>query len=121
MLASPFKMQFPSSNISIVAYLDRDPDLDFVLRAAYNDAWVGEHRISSYVAMIKQVPLLLSNLTHLAQVTHHNIAKLIAVYIRDNGLCSVVYEYVDMDLFEICPLYEVEIADVMKQVCSFFI
>lgn len=111
---------------NLVGYLNRGPEADYVkLEAgfgynspAHSTAWVGEHRRhnSRQLAVVQVVAKAgLTDFRFLAGIAHPNIARLIALYHKDD-IVHVVYEYVELNLFDICPLSEVEVVEVMSQV-----
>ncbi|KAJ6439107.1 hypothetical protein O9K51_08515 [Purpureocillium lavendulum] len=85
-----------------------------------NTTWVGEHRKhnSRQLAVIQPVANEeFTDFKFLAGLAHPNIARLRALYHKDS-VVHVVYEYVELDVFDICPLSEAEIAEAMSQIIS---
>lgn len=109
----------------LVCYLDRDPDSDYMELATVhttqqNAAWVGQHRKHNSRQLAVIQPVTNEEFTDfkvLAGLAHPNIARLRALYHKD-GAVHVVYEYVELDIFDICPLSEPEIAEAMSQVSA---
>jgi serine/threonine protein kinase len=107
---------------SIVCHMERSPEDDYYKLesspTAESESWVGEHRSngSRQLAVIQTVKgEAFSDFRFLAKIPHPNITRILALYHHDNAI-NVAYEFVSLDLFDICPLFEPEIAEVMSQV-----
>ncbi|KAK5988052.1 hypothetical protein PT974_12188 [Cladobotryum mycophilum] len=113
-----------TAKASIAGYVNREPGADYVRvrEIKQGTAWVGEHRTQSsrQLAIVQMIAGgALTDFRFLAKISHPNIARLIALYHRDD-VFHVVYEYVDLDLFDICTLSEPEISEIMSQLLSGF-
>ncbi|OAQ62597.1 protein kinase domain-containing protein [Purpureocillium lilacinum] len=92
----------------LVCYLDRDPDSDYMELATMhttqqNAAWVGQHRKHNSRQLAVIQPVTNEEFTDfkvLAGLAHPNIARLRALY-HKGGAVHVVYEYVELDIFDI--------------------
>lgn len=107
---------------SIVGHMERSPEDDYrkieSSTTTEGVSWVGEHRSngSRQLAVIQTVRgEAFSEFKFLAKIAHPNITRILALYLHDNAV-NVAYEFVSLDLFDICPLSEPEIAEVMSQV-----
>lgn len=111
-----------TARASIVGHMERSPEDDYCKvegsTTTKGTSWVGEYRNRSYrqLAVIQTVAgEAFSDFRFLAKIAHPNIARILALYHYDNTV-YVAYECVPLDLFDICPLSEPEIAEVMSQV-----
>lgn len=104
--------------VNLPAYLNRCTSTDYSFVATLQGAWVGEHRrrLTRQLAVIQEVKCMtFTDFSRLTQVIHENIARPISFYSTENS-ADIVYEFVDLDLFDILPLCHTEIAAVMTQV-----
>ncbi|KAH6869002.1 hypothetical protein B0T10DRAFT_419061 [Thelonectria olida] len=111
-----------SANKVLPIYLNRHPETDYFPVDSPKTVWIGQRRdwrIRQLVAVQELEGKALSELSRLAEVTHDNIAQPVALYHISDKL-YIVYEYVDLDLFDLLPLSEWEASGVMKQVISAF-
>lgn len=109
-----------TARASIVGHMERSPEDDYrkIESSKESISWVGEHRSngSRQLAVIQTVRgEAFSDFKFLAKIAHPNITRILALYHHDNAV-NVAYEFVSLDLFDICPLSEPEIAEVMSQV-----
>ena len=107
----------PSAHRALPAYLDRRPEADYYPLGSIDTAWIGQRRnwrLRQLVTIQQLKSKVVSELNCLAQITHENIAQPIALYSEKDEL-HIVYEYMDLDLFDLLPLSETEISSVMKQ------
>ncbi|KAL7783597.1 hypothetical protein V8C37DRAFT_406614 [Trichoderma ceciliae] len=111
-----------TTRASIIGYLNRSPEADYLNLNVdvVGTSWIGAHRAHSsrQLAAIQRVEgAALTDFRFLAGIAHPNVTRLIALY-YDDGAVYVSYEFVALDLFDICPLSEPEIAEVMSQVIA---
>lgn len=116
---SPFYIEGKSPPVhkALPAYLNRRPEADYYPIGSLDTAWIGQRRnwrLRQLVTVQQLKRKVLSELNCLAQITHENIAQPVALYSEKDEL-YIVYEYMDLDLFELLPLSEIEISSVMKQ------
>lgn len=111
-----------TARAGIVCHMERSPEDDYrkieTSTTTESTSWVGEYRINScrQLAVIQTVTgNAFSDFRFLAKIAHANIARILALYHNDYTV-YVAYECVALDLFDICPLSEPEIAEVMSQV-----
>lgn len=84
-------------------------------------AWIGSYRQLSSRQMVvvqKVYQATTSDNKKFAQITHLNIARPIAFYSTGKET-YVAYEFIELDLLDLRPLSEVEVAVIMSQVCVF--
>ncbi|KAH6972672.1 hypothetical protein EDB80DRAFT_596119 [Ilyonectria destructans] len=104
------------------AYLNRHPEADYYPIRSVDTTWIGQRRnwtMRQLVTVQELKRKALSELNRLAEITHDNIAQPVALYNKDDEL-FIVYAYMDLDLFDLLPLSEREIASVMNQITSAF-
>ena len=80
--------------------------------------WVGESRNSAsrQLVMVKELrKISISDIDYLVKASHVGIAQAIALYHWHETLYWA-HEWVDLDLFEILPLRDDEMCNIMKQV-----
>lgn len=107
----------PSVQKILPAYLNRHPEADYYPLRYLSTTWIGQRRnwrLRQLVTVQMLKRIVLSDLSRLAEITHESIAHPIALYSKKDEL-YIVYEYTDLDLFDLLPLSETEISSVMKQ------
>ncbi|KAL6406362.1 hypothetical protein AUP68_09152 [Ilyonectria robusta] len=82
-------------------------------------SWIGAFRpCPSQLVMVQQVRhITLTEFSRLARMRHVNIARPIEIYYVGSEI-HLVYEHVDLDVFDILPLAQNEIAAVISQVMT---
>ncbi|KAM3548393.1 hypothetical protein ARSEF4850_009436, partial [Beauveria asiatica] len=119
----PRVLPLRAAAVSIVLYCNRHPDEDYLplhdrppgLPSA---AWTAAHREnrSRQLVVVQKIENdRLCELRSLAAISSPNIARLLAVYHSGKATFSV-QEHVDLDVLELAPLCEREIAAVFSQV-----
>lgn len=100
------------------AYLDMHPMFHYEPVGRIGAEWIGSYRQPSnrQLALVRQVRATTPDFMRFTQLAHLHIARPIALY--STGIeMYVAYEYIELNLLDLCPLHEVEIAAVMFQVC----
>ncbi|KAH7113536.1 hypothetical protein EDB81DRAFT_670086 [Dactylonectria macrodidyma] len=113
---SPFYIEVkpPLTHRALPAYLNRRPEADYYPLGSIDTAWIGQRRNwrLRQLATVQQLKRkVVSELNCLAQIAHENIAQPIALYSEKDEL-YIVYEYMDLDLFDLLPLSETEISSI---------
>jgi serine/threonine protein kinase len=100
-------------------YLSRSPTADYNPIGITTSGWVGVHRrqTARQLVAVQQVPeMSITDFRRMVEIAHRNITRLLGVYYEEDHI-YLVYEYVELDLFDILPLLsEVELASVVSQV-----
>lgn len=118
--ASPLR----TAAVSIVLHCNRHPDDDYLplherpTGSPASTGWVAAHRVNrarQLVAVQEIKNDKLSDLRLLAAISSSNVARLLAVY-QCGKVAFSVQEHVDLDVLELAPLCEREIATVFSQV-----
>ncbi|KAL7783275.1 hypothetical protein V8C37DRAFT_406675 [Trichoderma ceciliae] len=99
------------------AYLDMHPISDYEPMGHMGTAWIGSHRrcSSRQLAIIQKVyQSTASDIRKFVQMTHPHIARPIALYSTSMDM-YVAYEYIELDLYDLLLLSELEVAVIMSQ------
>jgi hypothetical protein len=102
----------------MLAKLDRNPNEDYEKVGNTPRGWIGIHRkrlMRQLVVVQRTIPEAFGLALRLTTVAHANIARPLSFH-HYKGQGYVAYEFVDMDLFDILPLYQGEVAAAMLQV-----
>lgn len=102
----------------IPTYLDIHPVSDYEPIGRLGTAWIGLHRLGStrQKVMVERVyQTNIADLKRVARIVHHNIAPPKALYCVSAEL-YVVYEYVELNIFDLVPMSQMEVATIMSQV-----
>lgn len=108
----------------VVVHFDRHPEYDYCPVPTKTcikptpGAWVGVRRIPKFrkLAVIQEVKNAdLTNLSCLSQIAAPNISRIVALYLH-RDIFFAVHEHVDLDIEEIAPLCDKEIANAFAQV-----
>ncbi|KAK0761656.1 hypothetical protein N5P37_005638, partial [Trichoderma harzianum] len=100
------------------AYLDIHPVSDYEPMGRTGSAWIGSHRqcSSRQLAIIQTVyQATASDIKKHVQIAHPHIARPIALYSTGIDM-YVAYEYIELDLYDLLPLSEIEVAVIMSQI-----
>ncbi|KAL7940680.1 hypothetical protein V8C42DRAFT_336867 [Trichoderma barbatum] len=99
-------------------YPDIHPMSDYEPVGNAGTAWIGSHRqcSSRQLAVIKEVhQTTASDIQRFVQLAHLHIARPIALY-STSAKVYVAQEYIELDLDDLLPLSEIEIAVIMSQI-----
>lgn len=110
------KNEMKSSRVPL--YLETHPDSHYMPVGSVDGVWVGEsrHSASRQLVMVKELrKISISDFDYLVKASHVGIAQAIALY-HWHGTLYWAHEWVDLDLFEILPLRDDEMCNIMKQV-----
>ncbi|PTB40390.1 hypothetical protein M441DRAFT_141957, partial [Trichoderma asperellum CBS 433.97] len=97
---------------------DVHPKFHYQSVGSIGTAWIGSHRHLSYRQMVviqKVYQTTISDIKKFAQIAHLNIARPIAFYSTGKET-YVAYEFIELDLFDLRPLSEVEVAGIASQI-----
>ena len=103
---------------AVVVKVSQHPREDYEELGTTHKGWVGLHRrkVMRQLVVVQRVnPGAFGLMARLTQIAHLNIARPLALY-QHEGQDFVSYEFLDLDLFDVLPLYQVEVAAVMLQV-----
>ncbi|KAH6970368.1 hypothetical protein BKA56DRAFT_496900 [Ilyonectria sp. MPI-CAGE-AT-0026] len=114
-----FDHKVTSTGQPLLAHMGRHPTENYESVGHVGMAWIGALRpCLSQLVMVQPVRhITLTEFSRLARMKHVNIARPIEIYYMESEI-HLVYEHVDLDLFEILPLAQNEIAAVMSQVMT---
>ncbi|UKZ72436.1 hypothetical protein TrVFT333_000065 [Trichoderma virens FT-333] len=101
-------------------YLDQHPISHYEPMGHTGTAWIGLHRqySSRQLAVVQTVyQTTASDIQRFVQLAHLHIARPIALY-STGAEMHVAHEYIELDLYDLLPLSETEVAAIMSQVCS---
>lgn len=101
------------------AHMGRHPIETYDSVGRVDKAWIGALCLHpSQLVMVQQVRhVTLTEFNRLARIFHVNVARPIEIYYIRSEI-HLVYEHVDLDLFEILPLAQPQIAAIMSQVMA---
>ncbi|RFU75095.1 kinase domain-containing [Trichoderma arundinaceum] len=100
------------------AYLDVHPMSDYEPVGRTGAAWVGSHRQYSkrQLVIVQQVrQATTADFKRFARLAHLHIARPMALYSTGADM-HVAYEYIELELCDLLPLFEVEVAAIMSQI-----
>lgn len=105
---------------AIPAYLDVHPLHDYEPIRREEGTWIGWRRdtlIPRLVAVQKIQQVDLNDIRVLAQISHPNISRPISLYIVGQEV-YLVYDFVDLDIFELPLLSLIEVENLVFQVLA---
>lgn len=111
-----------AAKASILAYVDAHPLSDFEPIGHLGMAWVGLHRQNSsrQFVMVQQCrQSILTGFRRNIQLAHLNIARPIALYSSSDEV-HLAYEYLELELQDLLPLSDTEVASILSQVRATF-
>lgn len=114
-----FDHKVTSTGQPLLAHMGRHPTEIYEQVGHVAMSWIGAFRpCPSQLVMVQQVRhITLTEFSRLARMRHVNIARPIEIYYVGSEI-HLVYEHVDLDVFDILPLAQNEIAAVMSQVMT---
>ncbi|KAH7108614.1 hypothetical protein B0J13DRAFT_463264 [Dactylonectria estremocensis] len=114
-----FNQNESSPREPLLAHMGRHPIETYDSVGRVDKEWIGALRPHpSQLVMVQQVRhMTLTEFNRLARIFHVNFARPIEIYYIRSEI-HLVYEHVDLDLFEILPLAQPQIAAVMSQVMA---
>jgi hypothetical protein len=112
--------------VNVILHCDRHPELDYVplqrrpLGEATLIPWIGVHRNrqSRQLVVVQEVKNnRLQDLSCLSKISAPNVARIMALYHKADTVYAV-QELVSLDVMDLTPLGESEIAEVFAQVTT---
>lgn len=100
---------------------DVHPTFHYEPVGSIGTAWIGSYRQLSkrQMVVVQEVyQATTSDNKKFAQITHLNIVRPIAFYSTGKEM-YVAYEFIELDLLDLRPLSEIEVAGITSQVCTF--
>ncbi|KAK9443997.1 uncharacterized protein VB005_02523 [Metarhizium brunneum] len=105
-----------SVKASLYAYPDRDLEKDYIIWNSINGIKVGQcrHENTRQLVIVQEVKRIsVSQFSRVLRIFHENIASPIFLY-----KSHIIYEFVDLDIVDVLPLSQPEIANAMAQAMS---
>ncbi len=113
-----------ASTVNVILHCDRHPELDYIplqhrpLGEAALLPWMGVHRNrqNRQLVVVQEVKNnRLQDLSCLSKISAPNVARIIALYHKADAVYAV-QELVSLNVMDLTPLSESEIAEVFAQV-----